>query len=148
VGAWQIWSHFQPTQPKYLITAAQYFRNVENQGYRPNWVCESDQQTIDLFQKQLGQAMVLKSPPPDVRALGWNYASILSPATIVLLAEAGPEHVMLFIDRKEQDNPSLMHQGCSGLNVHRKEVGDLVVYEFSRIAQPRVMDLLVQPGPA
>jgi hypothetical protein len=146
VGAWQIWSHFQPTQPKYLITAAQYFRNVENQGFKPNWVCENDQQTIDLFNKHFGQPMVIRSADPNVKALGWNYVSLLSPNTLVLLAEAGQEHIMLFIDRSTLDDPALMHQGCSGLNVHRKEVGDLVVYEFSRLPEPQVLDALVPPA--
>jgi hypothetical protein len=147
VIAWQAWVYFQPSKkPKYLITAAQYFANVEKQGFKPNWVCENDQQTIDLFNKHFGQPMVIRSDDPNVKALGWNYVSLLSPNTLVLLAEAGQEHIMLFIDRKTLDDPVLMHQGCSGMNVHRKEVGDLVVYEFSRLPEPRVLDALVPPA--
>ena len=146
VAGWQTWSYFQPAKPTFMITAAQYFNNVEKQGFKPNWVCENDQQTIDLFRKHFDQPMVVRSSKPEVKALGWNYVSLLSPTTLVLLAEAGPEHVMLFIDRKTLDDPALMHQGCSGLNVHRKEVGDLVVYEFSRLPEPQVMDALVPPA--
>jgi hypothetical protein len=154
MGVWLIWQQVKPDPTASLIvgpppikTAAAYYNTELARGFEPDWVCANDQEFADTFRQRLGQAMVLKEMPAGSKMLGLDYAPVLTPLTIALLATVDDQSVMVLIDRLSADNPELINADCANLQVHRRVVGSLVLYELTPLPQARVLDFL-QPAPS
>ena len=76
--------------------------------------------------------------------MGLAYPNTITPRTIALLARVHSEEVVVFVDRVRADPGQSLPQG-SGLNLHRRRVGKLVLYELSRLDRPFLLDLFYQP---
>lgn len=148
VGVWQIWHVVgRPTTAPYerrpwqsLETA---YRVSIDEGFRPEWVCKDDREFAETFRTAYGQPLLLSELPPDTAALGLSYCNSITPRTTYLLARAGGEPVVVFIDRLEHDGEQRV---SGGLSLFRRQIGRLVLYELSSLEQPALLPRFFSPG--
>ncbi|HVP72274.1 MAG TPA: hypothetical protein VMS30_00955 [Phycisphaerales bacterium] len=150
-GAWALWQKFQPgpqpetiaRQPTATIrTAADYYNAELSSGFEPEWVCKDDAEFAATFRDRLGQALKLNpSSDASTHMLGLDYTKVLSPLTVSMLAESGGAKIVVLIDRRERDNADAIRTGCGSLQVFRREIGPLVLYELSPLEQAHIIDL-------
>ncbi len=151
VSGWQIISYLRP-QPVFDPYAGQHYRTFETvyrdelaDGFAPDWVCESDEIFAQTFQKQLGQPLLLAQLPPGDAMVGLAYCNSLSRRTIHMLARAGHASVLVFVDKIDFDaRPTVAAE--SGLNLFRRELGTLVLYELTPLPAPRFLDAFYIPA--
>ncbi len=147
-GAWQIWSFMQPRLPGYQPmpwrTLAAIYQDEITSGFEPDWVCKDDQEFSDTFDDLYGQRLLLEPLPQGVAALGLAYGNSISQRTIYLLAEAANEPIVVFIDRAERDAGQSI-ESDTGLHLFERRVGDLILYELSPFAEPRLLDSFYDP---
>jgi hypothetical protein len=116
------------------------------EGFVPEWRCESDQEFIRTFQHQLYQPLLLMTPPRGHQMGGLGYANILSPYSVYMVAHAGEERVIVFVDRLEADQ-NLPPLTDPELKRFRREIGELVLYELTPLDEPRFLPLFEVPRP-
>ncbi len=147
-GAWQIWSFMQPRPPGYQQmpwrTLAAIYHDEITSGFEPDWVCKDDQEFSDTFDDLYRQRLLLEPLPEGVAALGLAYGNSISQRTIYLLAEAANEPIVVFIDRAERDAGQSI-ESDTGLHLFERRVGDLILYELSPFAEPRLLDSFYDP---
>jgi hypothetical protein len=150
LGIWGIWDQLRvrPLGPdQYQVPAWQsmemaYLQKV-NTGFKPAWVCENDQQFATAFWDVLGQAMQLKGLPAEVQIAGLSYANVHSRRTMLVLVRDRGEPIVVFADRAA--NPRALElTGESPLHIFSRRVGDVVLYEVSKLPSARVLDLFAQ----
>ena len=112
-------------------------------GFEPLWVCETDHEFARTFAQRLGQPLLMAQGPASIQALGLSYANAISGGTTYLLAKVDGESVLVFVDRVDRDPGQAVTSGK--LHLHRRELGELVLYELSPFDQPRVFDLFYVP---
>ena len=149
VAAWRLVGVMEQNRPNEYPTriwtsVETYYRDAVESGFKPKWVCKTDKEFADTFRKRFRQPLLLASGTDTVAALGLGYANCLTPRTVTLLARVQDKPVVVFVDKQEKDtHPELPPN--SGLNLVRKELGRLVLYEASPLAEPHVLDLFYMP---
>ncbi len=150
-GSWMIWlilgpqpAITDPYAPQAWRSMQQVYEDERADGFLPDWVCRDDLEFQETFRSQLGQRMLLNSLPEGVAAIGLSYSNTISPWTICLLSEAADEEIIVFIDRLDQDSDTKL-VAQSGLYLHRKVIGELVLYELSPLDSPRVIQHFHDP---
>lgn len=121
-----------------------WYRMAVKEGFEPDVVCTTEPQFKEFTRKQLGQPLLLANVPSSVAALGWSYANCLSPDTATLLVRVDRRPVMVFMDKLSNDKSMQIDPG-TGLRAFRRVVDAVVLYEVTPLAQPRVLDLFVNP---
>jgi len=145
VGGWMIWQvASSPSSSGYDVGPWQPPQQIYAQLDEPDWVCESDEQFLSTFRGRLGQPLLLQEPEQGPSMAGLAYRHSITRNTICVLGSAEGEKIVVFIDRIERDN-DLHVPPDSGLNVHRKTIGKLVLYEVSTLDQPKLLDLFHLP---
>ncbi len=148
-GAWQIWSFMQPRLPGYQPmpwrSLVAIYQDEITSGFEPDWVCKDDQEFSDTFEDLYRQRLLLEPLPEGVAALGLAYGNSISQRTIYLLAEAANEPIVVFIDRAERDAGQSI-ESDTGLHLFERRVGDLILYELSPFAEPRLLDSFYDPN--
>lgn len=119
-------------------TLASIYKNEIAKGFQVQWQCKSDEEFINTFRDRLGQPLALGALPPGVESLGLSYTTGLSLQTVFLLARADQREVIVFVDRLSRDKPQA-DPPAPGLHIHRREIGNLVLYELSPFDQPRLL---------
>ena len=115
-----------------------YQQSIE-QGFEPDWVCKDDHQFAKTFQTRQGQALLLKSIP-DGEMVGLAYLQGLTSETTSMLARVEGKPIIVFIDRVDRDIQPDEPSKLSGLNLFRKELDGLVLYEITPLNEARVID--------
>lgn len=113
-------------------------------GFEPDWRCEIGPKFAMYVYHRLGQTLLPASIPPRFEIMGWAYRNCLSPETMVLLTRIEDEPVLVFVDRKDSDQPQTLPAG-SGLFIHKTELNELVLYELSANPKPRMLGLFFEP---
>jgi len=148
VSVWRVWDVYyaHPTQetiypaggaPRTMDTIYQV---EKSRGFVPMWVCRDDKEFATTFWKNLGSALTFRNPPANVDSLGLSYGNTigLSPKTVYMLFKINGREVIVFIDKKSNDqNPKLT---TPGLNLFRRETGEFVLYEMTPLERPMVFD--------
>ncbi len=152
VGVWLIAQNLVPARPREGAYQAQpwramqtVYRDLVNEGFQPLWVCKDDQEFADSFRSVYHQALLLAEIPPHTTTLGLSYCNSLTARTTCLLATAGGEPVVVFVDRIERDQPQTAPEG---LYLHRRQIGRLVLYELSPLEEPAVLPWFFNPDRA
>jgi hypothetical protein len=145
VGGWLFW---QAVAPRPSNPYDQPWRSVAQvyddtvQDFAPQWVCRDDAEFARSFADQLGQPLLL-AQSGGVQALGLSVCNTLSPRTLVLLARADGQEVLVLVDRIERDRTITLPPESS-LKLFRRQIGDLVLYELTPREQPAVIEHFYQ----
>ena len=132
-------------EPKRL-TACDVYKNLEAGNWIPSFKCNSDEEFVVAVAKQLGSGLLIPLSTVGVTLDGWGYAdgyagSPISGETMYLLTHVGEKRVLVLMDKKANDHP--VATGDCSLNLFRREVGDLVLYEVSPNASSTAIDAAV-----
>lgn len=124
---------------------ALYHKEIAD-GFKPAWVCETDEEFQGYFKSVVGQPLAL-GEAEGVEAIGLAYVvTPLSNRTLVLLAKVDGKESIVFVDRLSLDSPEVSKLGAdTQLKLHRAVIGQLVLYELSPFDQPRALKVLRQP---
>lgn len=145
LGAWAITTRpwvgmFGP--PSSLTAADAVYNRLVRTGFSPDWICENDEKFLEYTGKELGTAFLVR-PDPSVELVGWTYSDgLLGENAKILMAKHAKKHVVVVIDRKENDRDIRLEPG-SPLKIHRGELNDLVLYEIGPDDAPVVVNRLV-----
>ncbi|MCH7994978.1 MAG: hypothetical protein IIB57_11125, partial [Planctomycetes bacterium] len=130
--------------PKPWTSVETYYRDAVERGFEPEWVCKDDDEFAGAFKKRLRQPLLVAATTGPVVGLGLGYANCLSPRTMTYLARVQGKPVVVFVDKLKKDtHPKLPPN--SGLNLFRKELDRLVLYEVTPLNEPHVLDLFYVP---
>jgi hypothetical protein len=147
-GAWLTWGALAPrhaARGPYETTWRSFetaYRDWTAGDFKPQWSCRDDKEFADSFRGTLHQALLLKGLPPDTEALGLVVCNSLSPRTTCLLARSAGQPVVVFVDRIERDAPM---EAPSGLNLFRRQIDRLVLYEVTPLAAPCLLTVFYNP---
>lgn len=150
LGTWQIWQVVGPPgrpsggyrQLPWRSLDAVY-RDTVAAGFEPGWVCADDREFALTFRSLHHQGLVLSGMPPQVEPVGLLYCNSITPRTIGVLVRVGGEPVIVFVDRVERD--ATQPRPPPGLNLFRRQVGRLVLYELSPLREPSVLPWFRDP---
>lgn len=138
-GAW--WKSGAPELRERFVRgdAAGFLKGVEEAGYKPQWVCGDAKELAEYTGRMLGQRWTIDEAP-GLTLVGWTYTDrvLSSNYSHVLLAEYEGEHVVVVADRADLDREVFAPEG-SGVRVHRRVMGDVVVYEVSKMEEAVVL---------
>ncbi len=127
-------------EPRSLV--AIYGETVD-QGFRPYYFCEDADRFAMTFAKRQQTPLVLAELPADRSMVGLSYPGGLSRDTTAILCYADQQPVILFVDRREFDNESVVAgQDTQGLYIHKRLLRDLVIYEVSPFPESKFTDSL------
>jgi len=114
-------------------------------GLKPIWVCGSEDEFKKYTHQKLGAPLIV-TPKPGLDLVGWTYASgLLDSSAEILMCRADGNPVIVVMGKKSEDRRLYADVG-SGIHIHRKQLGDVVMYELSKNDQPIVIDR-VTPAP-
>jgi hypothetical protein len=152
VGAWQIRSALTAGRGGAAPYGgyqdfAGFYASAVAAGFEPQWVCADDAEFRRTFEEHYGQPLLLGELPPDVRTLGLSYAYSLSPRTTCLLARAAGEPVVVFVDEAHRD-PGPQGVEAGGMNLFRRRLGRVVLYELTPLDEPRLLERFRDPTSA
>lgn len=148
-GAWQIWDFVRPgarstnpymQQPWRSFEAV--YRDKIADGFQPAWICKDDKEFEDSFWAVHRQRLQLHELPQGTKALGLAYCNSLTPRTSYLLAQAGGERLIVFVDRIERDT---QQPAPAGLHLFRRQIGKLVLYELSPLDEAALLHRFYDP---
>ncbi|MBL8763017.1 MAG: hypothetical protein JNM07_01960 [Phycisphaerae bacterium] len=124
-----------------VLTPSQLFNRLESSGFKPEFVCTTDDAFAHTIRERFGQALLVPAAKQvasggSIELTGWAYAdgyngSPISPRTLILLAREHGQDVVVLIDRHDADRTVAPPEDGT-LSVHRRRIGDLVVYELRR----------------
>ena len=130
--------------PKPWTSVETYYRQTVQGGFKSEWICKDDAEFANTFKKRLRQPLLVATTTGPVVGLGLGYANCLTPRTMTYLARVRGEPVVVFVDKLRNDtHPKLPPN--SDLNLFRKELDQLVLYEVSPLAEPHVLKLFYVP---
>lgn len=117
---------------------ALYTRLVRT-GFEPAWECKDDAEFVAYTRDKFGQAFTV-SPAAELQVLGWDYCSgVLGDEAGVLLVKIGAgDKAIVVVDRAVNDRPVVV-EPTSLLHVHRRALGNAVLYEVSNRDRPAVL---------
>jgi hypothetical protein len=150
-GAWRTWEYIKPQptgyrEPGPWRAPETVYHDVIAAGFEPEWVCENDEEFLENVRNSLGQELLVDQSDPSVRVLGIAYANSISPWTVLILSYVDGQPVVVFADRLNSDRKMPKPESPS-LSWHKREVGNVVLYELSPFAEPRVLPLIYEPAP-
>ena len=119
------------------------YADAARDDWHADWECPPDV-FAGVFRDRLGVPLALDiAPDDDMMALGVSYAHVFTPRTTCVLVRTATGHALVIVDRLERDAPPA--PAHDALHAHRRELGDLVLYEISPAAAPQVLDAFSIP---
>ena len=150
VGGWQVWRVAGPGAGAPAAYRHQPWRSLDTvyrdtvaSGFEPGWVCADDREFVLTFKSLHHQGLVLADTPPRFEAVGLLYCNSITPRTIGVLLRVEGRPVIVFVDRVERD--TVQPKPSAGINVFRRQIGRLVLYELSPLSEPLVLPLFHDP---
>ncbi|MEE8169463.1 MAG: hypothetical protein V3T70_02850 [Phycisphaerae bacterium] len=140
--AWWTWPRTPSvTGPEPWRTLAQVYQDDLAAGWKPEYVCTDPDHFAIIHFRRLGQgAMLADMSPPGIQLLGISYARSMSDRTTYLIARIEGKPVAAYLDRLEHDEGATLPPD-SGLNLFRRELEPLVLYEVTPLDRPHLLDL-------
>ncbi len=148
-GGWLTWNALQPSSVSnpygpWRSIEVVYADAVAN-DMEPEWICDTEPEFANSIRNHFGQAAVIPFELPDgMVALGLAYGNSISRRTVYLLAEVNDQPVIVFIDRVEADQGPTVNESSS-LNLFKRRLGRLVLYELSPLEKPALLQLFYDP---
>jgi hypothetical protein len=153
VAAWLVWTLAfsgtgQSSEPLFAkepprLPFDKYYQRKVNDGFKPAWVCGNDEEFKASFRDRFGQAMLIGTLPESVAMAGLDYNTCLSPHTLSVVMKVNDQGVVVIVDRADRDKgpPDLPQP----LNVFRRQLGNLVLYEVTPLDKPGTLDYFYDP---
>ncbi len=113
-------------------------------GWKPDFICDNDQEFAGVTWKKTGQAMLLPAASPGLSVVGWTRLKTLSKTSLMLLVRVDDRPVAVYLDRREHDQPQPPTLS-GGLRVFRREFNEAVLYEVTPQDTPHVLDQFFDP---
>ncbi|MBC7835981.1 MAG: hypothetical protein H7Y88_12910 [Phycisphaerales bacterium] len=146
-GSWSVYVNL--TAPKFgVVTPQAVYQRLVSSGFNPEFVCTTDEAFVAALVDRFGQGgAVVMEPTPSIELVGWAYANgyegvTISPDTLVLMARVEGEPVIVLMDKASRDR-TLKKPELESLDMFRRTVGGLVLYEVTSVGGPRIIDRLV-----
>lgn len=151
-GAWLAWTFvFSGGQSSDLPIATspprlafdKYYQRKVNDGFKPAWVCSDDEEFKASFRERFGQAMLIGTLPENVAMAGLDYNTCLSAQTLSVVMKVNDQGVVVLVDHIDRDKapPALP----APLNVFRRQLGQLILYEVTPLDAPGTLDYFYDP---
>jgi len=143
LGGWLLFNTLAPlrTNPDSYMAQrslqAAYQHEVDT-GMQPDWVCETESQFAKVFADRFRQPLMLKGAVTG-RAAGLAYGHTISRRTVYVLAEVRGKPVIVFVDRRSHDEGERLPES-SDLNLFRRDLGPLVLYELTPWNKPALLE--------
>lgn len=126
------------------MTIEQAYTQVIDRGFKPQWVCKDDREFATTFWKRFDQGLLLGDLSPGAAAAGIAYGNVITERTLFVLARVGETKVIVFVDRAENDTGQTVSPGRD-LQLFKRQVGNLVLYELTPLTQPHFLDSFYEP---
>lgn len=140
-GLKQFWT--SPSNRYAMLTVEQVYQQTVDNGFKPDWLCEDDQEFAQTFADRQGQGLLLKPLPPGVQMAGLAYIRGLTPQATSMLAKVDDQLVLIMVCRKRLVSESLLaHSGEHQVSIFERELGDLIAVEVTPHSEPRILDYL------
>ncbi|MBX3359732.1 MAG: hypothetical protein KF745_15030 [Phycisphaeraceae bacterium] len=124
------------------LTATAIYSAQGAKSWTPDWACKDDEEFKDTTRKALGRA-VLFHPANGVALVGWTYGqSPLSGYTSMLLAKVEGRPVLVLMGKSGDD---ARVPGGAGLNVFKRSLPGVVMYEITPLDRSAVIDHAYEP---
>ena len=143
IAATAAWNGFFNQKPEPFfqqVALVQLHQDLNQQGYQPYYNCEDEERFAAVFKKRQNVALKLTPMPVDRKMLGISYLGGLSRQTTAMLATVDNENVTVFVDRKSAlPEPNIVNR-TETLNVFKREMSNLVLYEISPFKEAKLLD--------
>ncbi len=155
-SGWRLYDFLFPPPPPDVYgwrSFAEVYRQESTGVYAPTWICRDNAEFIQFTGERFGTPLVMAALPPGVEVLGWSYARTMSTNTAYILARVDGEPALVFVDLAAEDSGHGFSPAGEAearrchLNHFERTLGPFRIYEVTRQAEPRVLDLL-QLAPA
>jgi len=131
--------------------AREIYTRIVSAGFDPAVECRTDQQFIEWMRNNHDTEVLIPASTPGIELVGWDYKRALTTRTSVLLARVRPDadtpgvEVIVLIDDRTEARRLFAPEG-SGLHVHRRTLGSVVLYEVTPLDRPRLIGHARVPG--
>jgi len=137
-----------PKQPVRQLAPDAVYQSLVDAGFKPHFVCTTDEEFSSTVRQQFGQPLLVGSSS-NVTLLGWAYGSgysgqTLSDKTLILMATVDGVETLMLMDNLENDK-NLTIKAASGLHLHKRILGDLVLYEVTPSETPTLLQRAYNP---
>ncbi len=150
-GVWYVWQQglsgaIAPLEAPItvLYSFGDAYSSALRSGWKPDFVCDNEQEFAGITWKRSGQAMLLPATAPGLSVVGWTKLKTLSKNALMLLVQHDEQPIAVFLDKSVNDEPQPPTLP-GGLHVFRREFGEAVLYEVSPLDAPRVLDQFYDP---
>lgn len=128
---------------------AELYQKAVEGGFKPAFVCTTDHEFATTIADRFGQPMLVAAAP-NIELIGWAYgpnykALTLTRDTLVLLAKVDQKPTLVFIDRRDKATRPPKFSRTGGLSMHKKELGDLIMYEVIPGPKSGIVDRAFTP---
>ena len=118
------------------------YRETIESGFRPYYFCEDEDRFRLTFEKRQIVPLRLAQMPSDRRMVSLSYLGGLSRNTTAILCYSASKPVVVFVDRLETDTSTAVDDADPDVNVLRKQLGDLVLYEVTPLESATIVEFL------
>jgi hypothetical protein len=133
------------------LSAGQVYANLTSKGFQPEFVCTTDEAFNETMEKRFGQGLLIASAP-NIELIGWAYSdgykgAVVSPKELILMAKVDGRETVVFMD-KAKNAPffGIKKEAPPGMNVFKRRVGDIVLYELTSLPTPVLSDRAYDPA--
>jgi hypothetical protein len=154
LGVGNVWFwQMRPSGSNTMVarSGGQVYRDLVEQGFRPDMFCPVGDEFVRLMQRQYGVPL-MAARTPTVELLGWMYPGNfsrlgLTGRTGVLLARAEGKPVVVLLERAENARAPRVKAG-RGLRVFSRELNGLKMFEITPLERSMVIDEFRPATPA
>lgn len=123
------------------ITVARLYQDAVEDGFKPEWLCEDDQEFAQTFYDRQGTGLLLKPLPDGVRMAGLAYREGFTKKATSMFAYVDDKPVLLVAARtSEVERGLLKNDTDQQLSVFTRKLGDLTLVEVSPLEGPQLLD--------
>jgi hypothetical protein len=133
------------------LSAGQVYANLTSKGFQPEFVCTTDEAFNETMEKRFGQGLLIASAP-NIELIGWAYSdgykgAVVSSQELILMAKVDGKETVVFMD-KAKNTPffGIKEEAPPGMNVFKRRVGDIVLYELTSLPTPVLSDRAYDPA--
>lgn len=121
------------------------YRDEVRRGFKPEWVCKDDREFATAFYRRFGQGLLLSALPSRLQVVGMAYCNTMSPQTVEVLTRVDGREVVVFVDTVAKSPSPPQRSDPSGLRMHERQIGGLILYELTPHDEPSVLSYFYEP---